>query len=128
MDRAGSVFPMSVDAASESVPTLWEAWQGSVINGIYPLRRVLHAWEQSAVFLTEGKLHNLPDAAIKIVRAESATADLQLRRWRVVAALSHPHLIRLVDSGHCQFGGHQCLFVVMEHAEQTLAQVLPHRA
>jgi len=110
------------------LPALWEAWQGLAINAIYPLRRVLHASRQSAVFLTEGKLHNLSDAAIKIVRADSVAADLQLRRWRVVAALSHPHLVRIVDSGQCQFGRHQCLFVVMEHAEQTLAQVLPHRA
>jgi serine/threonine-protein kinase len=119
---------MSVEAASESVQSPWGAWQGSVINGAYPLRRVLHATEHGAVFLTEGKLHNLPDAAIKIVRAESVNADLQLRRWRSVAALSHPHLIRLVDSGQCQLGGEQFLFVVMEHAEQTLAQVLTHRA
>jgi TonB family protein len=119
---------MSVEPTSESVYSLWEASQGSVINGVYPLRRVLHATEESAVFLTEDKLHSLPDAAIKIVRAESVKADLQLRRWRAVAALSHPHLVRLVDSGHCQLAGNPCVFVVMEHAEQTLAQVLPHRA
>jgi TonB family protein len=119
---------MSVEAADYSGPSRWQDCQGSVINGIYPLRRVLHATAQSAVFLTDGRLHNLADAAIKIVRAENVTAELQLRRWRLVAGLSHPHLIRLLDSGQCQLDGHQCLFVVMEYAEQTLAQVLPHRA
>src|SRR5262249_2401484 len=119
---------MSAEATDCSGPTLWQDWQDSVINGIYPLRRVLHASAQDAVFLTESRLHNRSNAAIKIVRAEGVTADLQLRRWRMVTALSHPHLTRLLDSGQCQLGGQQCLFVVMEDAEQTLAQVLAHRA
>jgi len=46
----------------------------------------------------------------------------------MAADLSHPHLIRLLDAGLCQLEGRQFLFVVMEHAEQTLAQVVPHRA
>src|SRR5262249_9572061 len=119
---------MSVAATGDPGSTLWQYWQGAVSNGIYPLQRVLHASAQSAVLLTEGKLHNLPSAAIKIVPAANMAADLQLRRWRVVAALSHPHLIRLVDSGHCQLGRRPCLFVVMEQAEQTLAEVLALRA
>jgi TonB family protein len=46
----------------------------------------------------------------------------------MAGGLSHPHLIRLLDAGHCQLGGQQFLFVVMEYAEQNLSQVLPHRA
>jgi hypothetical protein len=30
--------------------------------------------------------------------------------------------------GRCQLGGYPFLFVVMEYAEQTLAQILPHWA
>src|SRR4029077_14292636 len=41
---------------------------------------------------------------------------------------SHPHLIRLLDASQCQLRGHQCLFVVMEYAAQTLSQILPPRA
>lgn len=119
---------MSAQVRSETNAQVWPEWQGAVINGVYPLRRILHASDHSAVFLTEGKLHNRPDAAIKIVRVERVAGDLQLRRWRTAGALSHPHLIRLLDSGPCQLGGHPCLFVVMEYAEQTLAQVLAHRA
>ena len=46
----------------------------------------------------------------------------------MAADLSYPHLIRLLDAGLCQLEGRQFLFVVMEYAEQTLAQVLPKRA
>jgi serine/threonine protein kinase len=117
-----------MEAIKEAVIEAWPEWQGSVINGVYPLQRMLHGSAHGAVFLTDGKAHGLSAAAIKILRTEEVLTDLQLRHWKAAATLSHPQLIRLLDSGHCEFGGHQCLFVVMEYAEQTLAQVLPHRA
>ncbi len=108
--------------------TDWAKWESQVINGVFPLRRFLGRSNHSVVFLTEYKTHSLPDAAIKIVPADPVHADAQLAHWRTVAALSHPHLIRLLDFGRCQLGGHKFLFVVMDYAEQTLAQILPHRS
>jgi serine/threonine protein kinase len=119
---------MGVEARTEAEGQLWPDWHGAAINGLYPLRRLLHRSEHSAVYLTDGKIYGVSDAAIKIVPTERILEDLQLRRWRTVSALSHPHLIRLFDSGHCQLGGRRFLFVVMEYAEQTLAQLLPQRA
>ncbi len=69
----------------------------------------------------------LTHAAIKILPANRALTEGQLEHWREVATLSHPHLIRLLDAGRCQLGGHHYLFVVMDHAEQNLAQILPSR-
>jgi len=102
-------------------------WQSEVINGVYPLRRYLSGSDHSAIFLTECKAQDVATAAIKIVPAERALPEAQLSHWITAAGLSHPHLIRLFDAGRCQLGGRQFLFVVMEHAEQTLSQVLPHR-
>ncbi len=65
---------------------------------------------------------------IKIIAADPAFTETQLSNWRTAAALSHPHLIRLLDSGRSQLKGHPFLFVVMEYAEQSLSQILPHRA
>jgi serine/threonine protein kinase len=79
------------------------------------------------VFLTEFRPQNLSKAAIKLVPADPALDEAQLSRWQRMAALSHPHLVRILDSGRCKLGGHPFLFVVMEYAEQTLAQILPHR-
>jgi len=118
---------MSVEAR-EAMTEVWPKWQGEVINSVYPLRRFLNASDHSAVFLTECKAQNVPNAAIKIVPAEQMLTEAQLSHWRTAAGLSHPHLIRLLDTGHCQLGGQQFLFVVMEYAEQTLSQVLAHRA
>lgn len=105
----------------------WPKWQNEVINGVYPLRRLLHGSDRSAVFLTECKAQDLPSATIKIVPAEGVTLA-QLSHWRRAVDLSHPHLIRLLDAGLCQLGGRQFLFVVMEYAEQTLSEVLLQRA
>ncbi|HEY2463623.1 MAG TPA: protein kinase [Steroidobacteraceae bacterium] len=107
---------------------IWTKWESQVVNGIFPLRRFLGRSNHSVVFLTECRAHNLVNAAIKIIPADPAGAESQLSRWQRAATLSHPHLIRLVESGRCKLGGHPFLFVVTEYAEQNLAQILPHRA
>jgi TonB family protein len=44
------------------------------------------------------------------------------------ADLSHPHLIRIFETGIYQFDGVHHLYAVMEYADQTLAQLLQSRA
>jgi len=107
---------------------VWAKWENLVINGTYPLRRYLSHSDHSVVFQTESQGAGSASAALKIIPADPARADRQLSIWKTVAALSHPHLIRVLDTGRCQLGGHDFIFVVMEYADQTLAQILPHRA
>jgi serine/threonine protein kinase len=102
-------------------------WERRTVNGVYPLRRFLGRSNHSVVFLTECKAQNLGQAAIKLLPANPALTEAQLAHWRRVATLSHPHLIRLLDAGRCQLGGHNFLFAVTDHAEQNLAQILPGR-
>ena len=120
-------FLMSAQEIRETLSEPWPEWQGAVINGAYPLQRMLHGSDHSAVFLTEYTAQDTCAAAIKIVPAERVTLA-QLAHWRTAASLSHPHLIRLLDAGLYQLGGRQFLFVVMEYADETLAEVLPQRA
>jgi TonB family protein len=107
---------------------VWTKWEGQVINGVFPLLRVLSASDHGAVFLTEYKAQNLPNAALKLVPVIPTLAQAQLSRWTTAAALSHPHLIRLLEVGRCQLGDLPFLFVVMEYAEQNLSQILRQRA
>jgi TonB family protein len=107
---------------------VWAKWQGQVINGVFPLRSLLGESDHSGVFLTEFKARNLPNAALKLVPAHPTLADTQLSHWSAAAALSHPHLIQQLEMGRCQRDGRQFLFVVMEYAEQSLAQIIPQRA
>jgi outer membrane biosynthesis protein TonB len=104
---------------------MWSKWESQTVNGLFPLKRFLGRSNHRGVFLTECKTQK---AAIKLLAEDPATAGAQLSRWQRVAALSHPHLIRILDMGRCKLGGHPFLFVVMEYAEQTLAQILPQRA
>jgi serine/threonine protein kinase len=104
----------------------WAKWESQIVNGAFPLLRFLGKSNHSVVFLTEAQ--GSANAAIKLIPADPTQAEAQLSNWRIAAALSHPHLIRLFDLGSCQLGGYPFLFVVMEHADQTLAQILLHRA
>jgi serine/threonine-protein kinase len=106
---------------------VWTKWEGQVINGVFPIRRFLSASDHSAVFLTEHKARSLPQVALKLVPVIPALAQAQLSQWTTAAALTHPHLIRLLEAGRCQLEGRPFLFVVMEYAEQTLSQILPQR-
>lgn len=119
---------MNAQARRVTNTEAWTAWENQVINGVFPLRRFLGGSSHSAVFLTEHKAKNLTDVAIKFVPADTPRAEAQLVQWGAAATVTHPHLVRLFDMGRCQLGGRPFLFVVMEYAEQTLAQILPKRA
>jgi serine/threonine protein kinase len=103
-------------------------WEGRSINGVFPLRRFLGSSNHSSVFLTESAVEGFLNAAIKIVPAEADQGSVQLWQWKTAATFSHPHLIRLLDSGQCELDGRPYLFVVMEYAEESLSQILPYRA
>jgi len=106
----------------------WKQWEGQTVNGTFPLRQYIGGSEHSAVFLTERRGREPQRAAIKLVLADPATAGVQLSRWEATAKLSHPHLLRLFETGSCQLDKQVLLYVVMEYAEDNLAQILPHRA
>jgi TonB family protein len=103
--------------------------EGQLVDGRFLLLRYLGGSEHSDVFLTE--IHEgerLLKAAIKLIPAVGENDELQLSRWRLAAGLSDPHLIPLFDMGRCELGGTPLLYVVMECAEENLAQILTDRA
>jgi len=105
----------------------WTAWEGQVINGTFALRRLLGQSDHSAVFLTDFSEQALSGVAIKIVPAIAATAETQLANWRKAAALPHPNLARILESGQCQQEERPFLYVVTDYAEESLEEILPHR-
>jgi serine/threonine protein kinase len=106
----------------------WTRWQGHLINGAFPLGRYLGCSDHSGVFLTESAARSPSMVAIKLVPTNRALAEVQLPRWKRAASLTHPHLLRLWELGGCQLDGLPYLYAVMEYADQTLAQLLRHRA
>lgn len=106
----------------------WNHLEGQIFDGKYALLRYLGGSEHSAVFLTERHdRERLVKAAIKIVPANPENGKLQLLRWEKASDLSHPHLIPLYDGGQTEIDGVSLVYVVMECAEENLAQVLPSR-
>jgi serine/threonine protein kinase len=107
---------------------VWAKLEGHAVNGVFPLLRHLGGSNHSVVFLTESDKLGRSELALKLVPAVPALAQLQLARWRASAALIHPRLIEIFESGHCQIGGRHFLYVVTDHADQNLAQLLARRA
>src|SRR5690242_19600257 len=105
----------------------WEQWEGQLVNEVFRLGEYLGSGEHSAVFATEDGLRGNQKAAIKLLQADSDEAELQLSRWQLASELSHPHLMGLFSMGRCQLGDTELLYVVMEYAEENLAQVLVQR-
>jgi TonB family protein len=105
----------------------WKQWEGQVVNGSFPLRQYLGGSDYSAVFLTERRGREPQKAAIKLIAVDPANTANQLTRWEFAAKLSHPHLLRLFETGSCQLDSVVLLYVVMEYADENLAQILPQR-
>jgi TonB family protein len=116
-----------------STPTeLWKKWEGRVVDGKFPLLQWLGGSDHSAVFLTERAGREPQKAVVKLIPAASPYQEnldeaAQLSRWAGAARLSRPHLIRLFEYGRCQIGDTRLLYVVMEYAEENLAEIVPLR-
>jgi len=111
-----------------SKPVTWNSWEGRVVDGKFPLLEYLGGSDHSAVFLTEISGPGPQRAAIKLMEAQGMDVDGELARLRATAILTHPHLVHTIETGRCQFDGSPVLYIVMEHADDDLAQILPQRA
>ncbi len=118
---------MSVEP-SESLSEVWTRWQGELINATFPLGRLLGSSDHSGVFLTRSSARGTADVAIKLVPTNRALAELLLPRWKRAGSLAHPNLLPLLQWGGCQLEGLPYLYALMEYADQTLAELLTHRA
>ena len=107
---------------------VWTRWQGQVINATFPLGHCLGSSDHSGVFLTRASAQDSAEVAIKLVPTNRALAELMLPRWKRAGGLAHPRLLPLLHWGGCQLEGLPYLYAVMEYADQTLAQLLIHRA
>jgi TonB family protein len=118
-------------------------WIGQVIDGRFPLHQWIGGSEPSAVFLTTLQGPGSKKAAVKLVTinreisrdagrgadrvADGFNAERRIAGWARSASLSHPHLVRLLQTGRCQIDGAELLYVVMDYAEEVLSEILPVR-
>ena len=104
-------------------------WVGEVIDGRFTLLEWLGGSDRSGVFLTELPGPQARKAAIKLTFADSdEEVDSHMAGWAATRPLSHPHLMRLLQTGRCEWGDSVLLYSVAEHAEEVLSEILPERA
>ncbi len=102
-------------------------WVGQIIDGRFALLEWLGGSGSSGIFLTELHGPQSQKAAIKLVSADSGELDRLVAGWAATASLSHPHLIKIFDSGRSQIAGISVAYVVTEYAEEILSQIIPQR-
>ena len=102
----------------------WKQCEGELAGGEFPLERLLDGGEGGAVFLTRFRSGR---AVIKLVLDGQAQAGVLVERWNRAATLDHPHLVRIFAAGTWAVAGTPLAYLVMEYAEENLAEVLGER-
>jgi len=102
-------------------------WVGRVIDGRFKLLQWLGGSERTPVFLTELAGDPPRKAAIKFVPVNSVDAETRLEAWEATANLTHPHLMPVIETGHCEIDGTLLLYAVTEYAEEVLAEIVQER-
>jgi TonB family protein len=100
----------------------WQSCEGQLLDGKFPLERYAGGDNDSAVFLAESV-----SKAIRIRRANLGETAALAARWNSVKRLRHPHLLEIDAAGTSTLAGEPVAYLVMERAEQNLADVLQGR-
>jgi TonB family protein len=105
----------------------WKQWEGTVIDG-FRLDQYLGGSDHSAVFTSHLPESTGEKVVIKFVPVTPESLDLQRVSWESAARVADPHLIQLHGTGRCRLGNSDFLYLVMEFADEDLAEILPQRA
>jgi len=104
-----------------------QKWVGQVARFNYPLRALLGATTETAVFQTQLGLDSEKKAAIKLIPADAPNARIQLSRWQLAAKLPHSRILRLFETGECTLDDTRLYYAVTEFADEDLSQILSFR-
>jgi serine/threonine protein kinase len=105
----------------------WKKFEGKVVGGKFRLQKYVGHSNHSVVFLTEREGPTPLPAVVKLIACEPEREPGKLAQWVLASTLSHPHLLQIFEAGRWELDGHRMLYVVMEFAEESLADVPPER-
>jgi hypothetical protein len=100
---------------------LWTEYEGRTIDGAFPLTKLLRPEGRSAFFSTSNGT-GLP-TVIRLIESHFDEEEI-LARWRGVAALDHPNIVRLDDYGQVVLDDTSLVYAVMEPVDANLAEVV----
>jgi serine/threonine protein kinase len=103
---------------------LWTEYEGRTIDGSYPLTKLIRPEGRSAFFSTSNGT-GVP-TVIRLIESHF-DGDEILTRWRGVAALNHPNLVKLKSFGHVVVDETSLVYAVMEPVEANLGEILRER-
>jgi TonB family protein len=102
----------------------WKQREGALVNGEFPLQRFLGCSETNAVFLTRAATGS---AVIRLQPGNPGEAAKLVDRWKAASLLRHSGLLQIYGSGVWTMDGASVAYVVVEHAEENLAELLFER-
>jgi hypothetical protein len=103
---------------------LWTEYEGRTIDGVYPLKKLISPEGRSAFFSTSNGTGK--PTAIRLIESHF-DGDEILTRWRGVAALNHPNLVKLKSFGHVVVDETSLVYAVMEPVDANLGEMLKER-
>jgi eukaryotic-like serine/threonine-protein kinase len=103
---------------------LWTEYEGRTIAGAYPLTKLIQPEGRSAFFSTSNGTGK--PTVIRLIESHF-DGDEILTRWRGVAALNHPNLVKLKSFGHVMVDETSLVYAVMEPVEGNLGEILRER-
>lgn len=114
--------------ARQAMPFELETWkqrEGQSVEAVFLLERCSGGSSGGAVFETQ--FQGRP-AVIKLIPGTPESIDASLVSWEKAAKLSHPALVQIFARGKTALGNMRCAYIVMERADENLADVLAERA
>jgi eukaryotic-like serine/threonine-protein kinase len=103
---------------------LWTEYEGRTIDGAYPLTKLIRPEGRSAFFSTSNGT-GLP-TVIRLIESHFDGEDI-LTRWRGIAALDHPNLVKLKSFGHVVVDETPLVYAVMEPVDANLGEIVRER-
>jgi TonB family protein len=98
----------------------WKDCEGQLLDGKRLLERYVGGDESSAFFRSAS-------AAVRVHRADAPQAAALLDRWNRMKLLHHPHLLEIDHAAASEIASEPVAYVVMENAEENLAEILDGR-
>jgi hypothetical protein len=105
----------------------WNELEGQVIDGVYPLRRLVRSEGRTAWFETETSDPRPVPATISLTEALT-DADEIIARLEAAQHLNHANLVSITKVGQVRVDNTLVVYALMEPIEQSLSDVLQGQA
>lgn len=91
------------------------------------MERCLTATGERATFLVRSGGSAGSHALLETITADAPEAAGQLRSWELASAISHPNVLRVMETGRDFIEGKPVFYAVMEYPEESLADAAAER-